>query len=352
MIWLFSLISLFFGWLAIRDIHWPVFWNSFSWVEPGWFAGSVTFMILMIHLRALRWEGMIRPLIRPDWPKRQLRMTSFAGFAAVLILPLRTGEFVRPAFFRNTDEPPGTYSSVFGALLVERVLDTLAIVLILAIAFVWRFLAEGTTMPLWATGVLVTTTALFLGLLVLLAGIMRYPEGTRRWFFRLSGLNLARKWQATTGLATRLENSWMNLARGLHRSSQSRSLATALVFTVAYWGSNALAVWMLARAFALPAGGDVALLVLGFSAIGIFIPGAPGHIGNFHEFARLGLSTRIASALVTGPGMAFIVSLHALQTLFYCLLGGVAWLALQKGQKKSRHFSARCRQGGNEHRSD
>ena len=336
MIWLLTLVSLLFGWLALRDIDWPTFSGAFSLLEPAWFAGFVLCMLGMVHLRAWRWEHMIRPLIPADTPARRLRFMSWVGFAAVIVLPLRAGEFVRPSFFRGTPDRPSRFGDVLGALLVERVLDGLLLVLIIALAFTWRLAMDGFFAPVWALTVWLATTFLFLSLLGILVCIVISPDRTRRVLFSLCGLFwLARRLPWARRLQERLENTWERLATGLTHSLVFRHLWIPVLATLAYWGFNALGVAMAARAFGLPITLDATLLVLGFSAVGVFLPGAPGHWGNFHEFARLGLSTRFSHALITGPGMAFVVTLHAVQIFLYLLLGLIGLLGLrQDGEKK------------------
>jgi len=328
MIWLFSLVSLVFGYLAVRDLDREVFLDSFSWMHPGWFLGFVACMLAMVTLRTIRWERMIRPLVPAGFDRRSLHLTSWVGFAAVIVFPLRAGELVRAAFFRG---PSGqsAFGPVLGALLVERVLDGLWIVLAIAAAFAWRFFLDEAPIPGWALAIWVVTSLVFLGLLVVLVFVALAPEARIATLVRLTGLPwVGRRFAPARRLATELERIAGRLALGLKSALAARNLGTAILYTFAYWGVNALGIWWLALAFALPAGPDSVLLVLGFSAVGVFIPGAPGHVGNFHEFARLGLSARFSTALVTGPGMAFVVTLHAVQTLLYLVLGAVGLLAL------------------------
>jgi glycosyltransferase 2 family protein len=328
MIWLFGLVSLGFAWLALRDIDGRVFLESFSWMDPWWFSGAVLGMLAMVVLRTLRWERMIRPLIPAEIDRRTLHLTSWLGFAAVIVFPLRAGELVRAAFFRGSPGQ-GAFGPVLGALLVERVLDGLWIVLAIAVAFAWRFGHDGFDIPAWALGIWGITSLVFLLMLAVLVFVALAPPERLGVLVRATGLpRLGRRFTTARRLSERLERILDRLALGMKSALAARNLGTAILYTCAYWGANALGIWTLARAFFLPVGPDSVLLVLGFSAVGVFIPGAPGHVGNFHEFARLGLSARFSSALVTGPGMAFVVTLHAVQTLIYLALGAVGLIAL------------------------
>jgi hypothetical protein len=100
-----------------------------------------------------------------------------------------------------------------------------------------------------------------------------------------------------------------------------------------YWFLNGLGFFVLARAFHLdlPLAGGYA--VCGLVAIGITLPTGPALVGNFHEFARLGLELYLPAAVVQGAGMAFVVMVHGMQLLWYV---GIGFLVLATGQVSFR----------------
>jgi len=329
MMWLFSALGLFLGWLALRDVRWDAFVQAFERMDPFWTAIFMLCMLAMIHLRTRRWEGMIRPLVPGGFDALFVRLTTWVGFAAVMVFPLRAGELYRCAVFRSRPERPGAGSAVLGALLLERALDGLAVACMLALALgVVLFRREGgfvsaATWVLWGL-----SSAGFAALLIASVWMARDPRSCINAFFRFSGLFLLRKNPRAALWMQKLSELGERLSVGIRHGLQSRALGRTVALTLAYWGANAAGVWALLKAFGLPAEPDAAMMVVGFSAVGVFIPGAPGHVGNFHEFAKLGLSARLSAALVAGPGMAFVVTLHAAQTLLYLGLGLAALAAL------------------------
>ena len=58
-------------------------------------------------------------------------------------------------------------------------------------------------------------------------------------------------------------------------------------------------------------------------------------MGNFHEFARLGLTLYLSQAVVVGSGMAYVVTVHGLQLLWYV---GFGFLILATGQVSFRRM--------------
>jgi uncharacterized membrane protein YbhN (UPF0104 family) len=64
-------------------------------------AGSIAMFLATVAVthffRAWRWEFLLRPL-GVSLPLRRLLLISSVGFMAILALPVRLGEFVRPYF--------------------------------------------------------------------------------------------------------------------------------------------------------------------------------------------------------------------------------------------------------------
>ncbi len=329
MMWLFSALGLVLGWLALRDVRWDAFLDAFFLVKPFWMGVFVACMGAMIHLRTRRWEGMIRPLVPGDFDSLSIRLTTWVGFAAVMVFPFRAGELYRCAVFRSRDGRPGSAGAVLGALVLERALDGLVVACLIALGLggvLWRRGAGAVsswTWILWAVSSLA-----FLALLAVSVWMAHDPRACLDFVFRWTGLSRLRRFPRIGRLMENLQGLGGRLSLGIRQGLSSHVLGVTLARTATYWGCNVAGVWTLLYAFGLPAEPESAALVVGFSAVGVFIPGAPGHVGNFHEFARLGLSARLSRALVAGPGMAFVVTLHAVQTLMYLGLGLAAFLAL------------------------
>src|SRR4051794_10804416 len=88
------------------------------------------------HLfRAWRWNYLLRPL-GVSLPPRRLFLISSARFMAILALPVRLGEFVRPYF--PTRERGVRISAALGTVAVERIIDGLLI----SILFFGSYLAS------------------------------------------------------------------------------------------------------------------------------------------------------------------------------------------------------------------
>src|SRR4051794_10620713 len=89
--------------------------------------------LAVTHLfRAWRWEFLLRPL-GVTVPLRRLIPISSAGFMAILALPVRLGEFVRPYFL--TRERGVRMSAALGTVAVERIVDGLLISILFFVSY-------------------------------------------------------------------------------------------------------------------------------------------------------------------------------------------------------------------------
>ena len=108
-------------------------------------AGYIVLLALTHFFRAWRWNNLLEPIgVRLGAAK--LMAISSVGFMAILALPARLGEFVRPALLRDKGRVSG--SAVLGTVAVERIVDGLLISLMV---FVFCFALRGIIHD-WACG--------------------------------------------------------------------------------------------------------------------------------------------------------------------------------------------------------
>src|SRR5947208_11600037 len=102
--------------------------------RPEWLALSLATAFVNLVIRALRWQYLLEPLGTTTFAN-VFRATA-VGFAATSLLPARAGEVIRPYFLARHEQMSAT--GAFAAVIVERLLDTLTVLIQLA-AFVFVF---------------------------------------------------------------------------------------------------------------------------------------------------------------------------------------------------------------------
>src|SRR5215467_2409168 len=99
-----------------------------------WLATSLAATLMSLVIRSVRWQYLLEPLGHASFGNA-FRATA-VGFAASSILPARAGEVIRPYFLARHENMTAT--GAFATIILERVLDVLTVVALLA-SFIFVF---------------------------------------------------------------------------------------------------------------------------------------------------------------------------------------------------------------------
>jgi uncharacterized protein (TIRG00374 family) len=272
--------------------------------------------LALTHLfRAWRWEFLLRPL-GISIPLRRLLPISSVGFMAILVLPLRLGELVRPYFVARAGHV--RMSAALGTVAVERIIDGLCI----SVLFFGAYLVSastssvGTGFPAELRVAAWLSLLGFLGLTSFLVLALVRTELAIRLFLRASLLRTF-----APALGARLAERIRSVISGFRVLGDGKNLALFLGHTVLYWGLNGFGMWILARQLGLPISVGAAFATMAFTGVVLSLPNAPGLVGQFHAGVKLALLAYLPAAIVNTKGVAYAIVLHALQTSWYVALG-------------------------------
>jgi len=274
--------------------------------------------------RAWRWEFLLRPL-GVSVPLRRLLLISSAGFMAILALPVRLGEFVRPYFL--TRERGLRMSASLGTVAVERIIDGLLI----SILFFGAYLASaGDTFSrelrvgawLSLVGFVALTTFLVLARL--------WTDRTIAFVLRVTLLERFSKRRAH-----QVSDKLRALISGFDALADHRNFGIFLLQSALYWGVNGFGMWVLARQMGLPISLGAAYTTMAFTGVVLSLPNSPGLLGQFHLAIKLGLLAYLPAGVVNGQGIAYAIVLHALQTLWYVGTGLLSLPALSAAGRRA-----------------
>lgn len=313
------------------------------WTLPVYFAT----LAVMNYFRATRWRFLLRAVI--DVPLRRLVVVSWVGFMAILLMPFRIGEFVRPYMLKDGGKARGkdgqlqviSLSMATGSVVAERVADGLYLSIVLAIAL----LAVPTLDPLPATvvGLDVPVERVrqagfgMLGLFTFAFGVIAVYYFARAWARRAT---LAIWGLVSRPLGEKLAGIAEKLADGLHFMGSARDAVPFLLETTAYWGVNVLGMWLMAWGCGVVhADGSMITVgescaLMGMLGVTILVPGPPGLLGVFQLGIYAGMTMYFPTSVVTGPGAAYVFLLYASQVLWTVLAGGGA-LVFQRDAMKA-----------------
>ncbi|GMV18107.1 MAG: flippase-like domain-containing protein [Polyangiaceae bacterium] len=316
--WLKLLASLLvaggFVWLLHRGAL-PILPDAKAFSKMRWWTVPAYIAIWCgIHvIRAARWHWLLAP-IHPV-PLRRIVSVAWIGFAAILLLPFRTGEVVRPVLIRKKGQLSGWAAT--GTVAAERVIDGFFMSVMLFTSLLLSKPLDPLPSSIGALPIpaAVVPGAAYSALLVFAAaftvmGVFYWRRDfARAATERIVGLVSER---LAAWLAERVEK----VASGLSFLPRWRYTAPFLAVTALYWLLNAGASWLLAWG----AGFDhisyaEACVTMGVLALGILIPNAPGFFGAFQISIYAGLAMYFPAELVVGPGAAFVLIIYVCQIL-------------------------------------
>lgn len=313
--------------LVVRDLDRAAVVGAFHRVSLATVALYLVTMAATHLFRALRWHHLLQA-IGVRVARGQLLAISSVGFLAILALPFRLGELVRPYYVVRQGH--SRMSAVLGTVAVERVVDGLVVSCLLVLSY--ALAPHSFARPVEALGGLPLryfawlSLAVFTGATAFLVVALGFHAPAIRVGLRWSGLS-----RFAPAPAARLADRLTALVHGFRSLRQPRNLLPFLLQTILYWGCNAGGMWLLAEGIGLPIGPVGAVAVMAFTGVVISLPNSPGLIGQFH----LGV-VAVFAAFLSGSGgagaasaaLGYAILLHALQTLWYLAAGLVGLRAV------------------------
>lgn len=132
--WLGLAITLVSVWIAVRGIPIGEVVAAMQRANFGLLLiASAPFYTLSVYLRALRWRHLTDPVAAIE--TGSLFRAASIGFLANNLLPLRMGEIIRSVTLAN--EAGVSRSAILGTVVIERVLDVVAVLLLAAASLSW-----------------------------------------------------------------------------------------------------------------------------------------------------------------------------------------------------------------------
>ena len=303
------ILSALLVYLSIRGIDFQGVVDGFRTIRYGYVLPALALLLLMQVLRSVRWGLILSPLAKID--QLSLFSVTCVGFLAIVAIPARLGELARP--YLITKKSPLKMSSALGTIVVERVLDSLT-VLVIAVFVVFfiplpPWLVRASVLVLLATLALITAMILMIikretSLRVLAPLIrklpVRFAEGLDRLIF--------------------------HFIEGFRIMVDPALLISVTGLSIFIWLVDVLAIYLLFLAFGFQLPVAAAFVLMLILIIGIAIPTAPGFIGNWHGSCILGLSL---FGVPRTEALTFAIIYHALAIGLVVVLG-VAFLPFNR----------------------
>ncbi len=295
-----SLLAIYFIVAQTKDVG--QMWSALRSADYGWVLISMGIIVLGLFARGARWRVLLGGAL-PFW--RAFSLTNIS-YLINNVLPLRVGELVR-AYLATQAQPPVPVMKSIGTIVVERLVDVLAVLVILALALT----AGPLPSELRASAAFfIPIVAVGFAVLVILAS---QRKRTLSFGSRMTArLTILKRWNVVGWLEHFLD--------GLMPLTQSSALIQVLVLTTASWICSLLSGYVLMIAFFGHADWATTCLFSAAASLAVAVPAVPGNLGTYEvsillALRAMGYGDPIATAT------AFAVAVHAVNLLVNSSLG-------------------------------
>jgi len=308
-----------FLYLAFRNVPLGDLGHALGRLNPAWLALSVVVSLLLMVLRAFRWQLELRPL--EHIPLGRLWVVAAIGYMAINLLPARLGEVVRPWLLSRRSSVG--FANVVGNLVVEKTMDS-----VVTLFYTLTGLVLVSSLPLWVRrGALIP--AVLAAVLVTLV-VLVYWRGESfmdRWVSRV----LPASWAAN------VQRVLSSIVQGMRILPDPVLLGAVFVVSLVLWFLPILSSYIMIRAFDLDAPFSAAVVVFIFIGFGTALPGAPGMIGIYQYACQQALAL---FGVPEADGLAYGLVLNAVQFvtivgqgLIALPLAGMSWAEIRRGSR-------------------
>ncbi len=300
-------VSVGFLWLALRDVPLTEVLDGIRQADPLWIVLSLVGVFGALAGRAVLWRGLL--------DNRLSLMQSFHILNITMLLnqlPLRAGEVVRTLLTTRYRIPVVTAAT---SIIVERLLDVVTVVIILAIG-----LARLPNAPpgMAQAAALFGAAAVFA--FVAMIVFARYPQVADRL---LAGFEARLPILKRLHLQKRVDE----ILDGLRTLTQTRRAAHAILWQIISWVFSLVTFYCLERALGIQHVDVGLMMLLGVSlaAFSIAIPVSVAAIGPFEGAVRVA-GNAVSMSAVTATTLGFLF--HGITVLAYAFWGVIGLVAL------------------------
>lgn len=314
-------VGIFLFWLVYAKADYTSILQKIEHIDYLYIVLAFIAAVLAHWSRAVRWNLLIRPM--------GYKVSSFNSFLAVMIgyfanlaLP-RAGEVSRCVVLNRTNKIP--VDKLIGTVIVERLVDFISLLIILALALVLQFdklnqfFISFINRSMQSGGPAVFST--FTIVIVILAIV--FLTGFAIWLYRRL---------KNHAIVMKLRNMINGFVTGMKTIGQMENRWLFIFHSVFIWGMYYLMVYIcfFALPFTANLGAVVALSILVMGSFGFVAP-VQGGVGAYHFIVT---QTLMAYGLSQADGQTFALVAHTFQMLVIILGGGLSFLVLTFSYKK------------------
>lgn len=265
----------------------------------------VLLSVVGLALRAVRWQVLLGGRIPLRHSVHILNVSYFIN----AVLPLRVGELARAALVARLD-PPVPVLTALSTILVERMLDTLAVFALVGLTL--AVLPSG-GLEIGAAGIVLGAGAVA-GVIVL--AVFAARPAWAHALLKIGGRLLPVLRRPTLG-------RWLDhLLDGIMPLASIRAMLLTVGWTAIAWAFSVAAGYALLFAIFDEPTWAAAMAMIALASFVVAVPAVPGNLGPFEAAIVFALaSADLVPVATAAPAVAFALLLHVVNLLTYIGLG-------------------------------
>lgn len=296
-------ISLGFLALALRGINFAELWGALRQANYWWLIPGVLITVALLFLKVWRWQWLFLPEHR--LPFSSVFTAMCAGYLASNVFPARAGELARLVLL--VSEQPVSVARTFSTIIVERLLDLLTLIVVLAVLLPFVSLPQG--LGEVARGI--TWIALAAALVMLILS-----------FWKERVLGVARRVLSHVRILDRPQvyDAIGHLVDGFATLRGRLGFWLILVSLLSWVGVIGMA-WSAGVALRLETPVTAMAFAVVVTTLWMLVPSSPGYIGVFHYWAAWAV---MQFGVPKDQAVSFALLWHATNYLTLCASGVIA----------------------------
>ena len=312
-------LAVLFLYLAFRGVDFSKVMEQVSDASLFWMLIFVATVLLGHYIRAIRWKIILHS-VKPDAKMKNLFGALMIGYGVNCVTP-KLGEVTRAIMLGRYEKL--SKSSMFGTVIVERVIDIIALGLsVLVSVFLWSSsLYE--TFP-WLESALYLSAALMVIILLVIFLSVKLKERFYGVFIKLVSM-LSQK------IADRLAYIFDMLIQGFTSLKGTKNYILTVIVTIillsVYALGSYLGFYMLGMQSVKHVTYSMAWIIMSISAIGVVIP-TPGATGSYHALAISTLVLLFGFGETISAAYAFLT--HIISYFLFIITALIMFFLLNK----------------------
>lgn len=272
-------ISVFFIWLAFRNVNFATLSAVLKEADYRYLIPATAVTLIQFLFRAMRWGHIVSPIKKTGLTS--LFSATSIGFMGNNILPARIGEILRAYVFGKKEGI--SVSSAFATIVVERVFDTLMVIVLMF--YVMQVLVlppekaeiEDILYKVGMAGLFVSFFAFFM--------LVIFKKNNELFIGTVKGL----VGPFSEKISGKLGSLMGTFGEGLSVLSRGHHLIPIIAYSFLVWFFCILPIKFILLSFGYDFPFFISVFILVVIAFAVALPSAPGFIGTFHYAVALGL---------------------------------------------------------------